>query len=254
MKKYYLFFLIIAIGVLWSCDKQEVNDLVAPNLEMNGFSYIKVVQVSPTFRQIHGHRDSINIYVNNQKVNGTFLTYNSFFPASTSLYAAVPSGTQTIRLTLHGVQNPDSITLFTLTKNLDANSYYSFIITDSVKTQTESKQMWLKDEFNLTDSLHYTMRFVHAVLNDSATVDVYSMRNASNIFTNIAPGTATPFRSFNYTLQTDTLIVRTAGTQTEIARINNITLSRTRAYTLLYKGQRGVTGTRARSLVTYISN
>jgi hypothetical protein len=122
--------------------------------------------------------------------------------------------------------------------------------------------MWLKDNFALTDTSNFTIRFVHAVLNDPGAVDIYSFRRATNIFTNISPAKATPFLSLPYDLATDTFYVRPTGTLTDIAKVTVATGSpganttnRGRAHTLLYRGHFGVTtGTKVRALTIFANN
>ncbi len=261
MKKYIsIIIFVCAVWALASCKK--TLELVDPVSKTDGVAFLKVVDASPNFRQVFKGSDSFNIYVNGVKINGSQLTYNSIFPVSTSLYAAVPAGPQSIRITVNGRVNPDSITLGSFNKTLEAGSYYSFIITDEALTANESRQMFIKDNFALTDTNNFTLRFVHAVLNDPVAVDVYSYRRATNIFTNISPASATPFLNFSYTvplsLSTDTLSVRATGTQTDIAKVfvnvaNSIFLNRGRAYTVLYKGQLGNTS-KPRSLLLYTNN
>jgi hypothetical protein len=255
MKKYIsLIILSCVIGLIWSC--KEKLELVSPTSSPDGLAYIKIAQFSPNFRQVFNNRDSFNIYANAVKLNGTFLTYGSFFPSAANLYAAVPAGTTALRITLNGVTTPDSLTLATVTKDLTAGAYYSFILTDSVLKTTESRQIFLQDNFARTDTNHFTIRFVHAVLNDTLgkNVDIYSLRLAANIFTNIAPGTTTPFISEPYNFISDTLIVRRAGIAFELARLSTVALpiGRERAYTLIYKGNAAnTTAPKGRSLVYY---
>ena len=245
--------------VLWSChDKLE---LVAPTSGTDGQAFIKFAQVSPSFRQVLNNRDSFNIYVNGAKLNGSFLTYGSIFPSTSNLYAAVPAGTIAIRITVNGVATPDSITLATFTKTMTAGSYYSFMISDSLLNSADAKQIFVEDKFAITDTTHYTVRFAHTILNDTLgkNVDVYSMRLAANMFSNISPGTITPFASEPYSLLADTIIVRRAGTNFELTRYatnnatNGILFARQRAYTLLYKGTSGTTGTKPRTLSNIVN-
>ena len=148
-------------------------------------AYLKVADFSTSFRQIVNGRDSFNVYVNGNKVNGTFMTYGSFFP--TTLYAGVPAGPQSIRITVNGIATPDSITLASFNKTLTAGAYYSFILTDSLLKTDESKQIFVQDNFALTDTLHFSLRFIHAILNDTAgkNVDIYSNQDMQQIFSAI---------------------------------------------------------------------
>jgi len=256
MKKYIS---IITIAVccitmlIGSCSKKD--DATAPTTSPNGNAFIKISQFSPNFRQTFNNRDSFNIYVNNVKVNGTFLTYGSIYPSVTNLYAAVPAGPAAIKISIVGVNSLDSIVVSTINKTLTAGSYYSFIMTDSVLNTNESKQIFLQDNFVRSDTSHFTVRFVHAILNDTTgkNVDVYSTRLASNVFSNISPGTVTPFIAEPYNLIADTLIVRRAGSAFELARLSTVAtaINRERAYTLVYKGTPLTTGTKPRSLIFF---
>lgn len=246
------------IGLMWACNKQtELTAKYTTANDQGYVAYIKIVDAAPAFRQVFNGSDSFSVYLNGPRVNGTFLSYNSIFPTTTNLYAAVPAGPQNIRITVAGKTLLDS-TLATINKNLTPGSYYSFIITDSALSTNEAKQMWLTDNFAFTDTSSINVRFVDAVINDPVSVDVYSYKKGANIFSNIKPATATTFITLPYT-STDTIYVRNAGTQTEITRLavvsgTSTAINRTRAYTLLYKGQNGATGTKARALTFYANN
>ncbi len=258
MKKYIFITSIAACCMtllVWSCSKKD--DATAPTTSPNGNAFIKISQYAPNFRQTFNNRDSFNIYINNVKVNGTFLTYGSVYPSVADLYAAVPAGAAAIKISIVGVNSLDSVVVSTINKTLTAGNYYSFIITDSVLNTNESKQIFLQDNFVRSDTSHFTVRFVHAILNDTTgkNVDVYSTRLASNVFSNISPGTVTPFISEPYNLISDTLIVRRAGSPFELARISTVAtaINRERAYTLVYKGTPLAAGNKPRSLV-YFAN
>jgi hypothetical protein len=154
------------------------------------------------------------------------------------------------------VLTPDSIAVVSLSKTLEPGKYYSLIITDSILNSNNNKQIFTQDNFVISDTNTFTMRFVHAILNDSAdkNIDIYSTRRAGNIFSNISPGTVTDFKSQPYNFITDTIIVRRAGGIFELARFSTATnpLARQRAYTLMYKGTPSTTtAPKGRSLVTF---
>ena len=244
-------------GLIWSCSKKI--ELVSATSNPAGLAYIKIVEFSPNFKGVTNYRDSFNVFVNGLKLNGGFLTYGAAFPTSTDSYAAVPPGSQTVRLALSGVNTPDSITLATFTKTLNAGTYYSFIITDSLLSNSESKQIFVQDNFVRSDTTHFTLRFVHAILNDTLgkKVDVYSTRLGANIFSNISPGTVTAFTTQPYNFVADTLIVRRAGIPFELARLSTVAnpLARERAYTLIYKGTPNTTtAPKGRALVYFLNN
>src|SRR5882757_4987537 len=156
MKKYIFNTLAfcIAAGVLWSCTK---NDEISPVTGIDGLAYVKIAQFSPNFRQVTTGRDSFNVYVNNVKVNGPVISYGTFYPTISNLYAAVSPGIKQFRFSFNGVNTIDSSTFAYFSKTLTAGSYYSLILTDSLLTGTDSKQIFVQDNFVRTDTLHYSI-------------------------------------------------------------------------------------------------
>jgi len=141
-----------------------------------------------------------------------------------------------------------------LDKNLEPGKYYTFFITDSLKAQQD--KIWVSDvNFLPTDTTQYKVRFAHMILNDSAgkKADVYSFRQAANIFSNVSPGTVSDYIALPTPAISDTLSIRRTGTGFELARINGVSYVKTRLYTILYKGSPATTGTnvRARSVIVY---
>ena len=241
-------------GLMWSCSKSSDN--TAATIGTDGYAFLKVSQFAPNFRGVFNNRDSFNVYVNNAKFTGAYLTFNSTYPTVSNLYATVPAGASTIKLLVVGTTGLDSVVVATLNKTFTAGGYYSLLITDSILNVSDSKQIFVQDNFVRSDTTHYTIRFAHTILSDTAgkTVDVYSNRLKTNIFSNISPGTVTPFVAEPYNFISDTLIVRRSGTNFELARVPTVAtpLARERAYTLSYKGLPATTtGTKARSLVYY---
>ena len=123
-KNISILILVCTLGLLWSCKKEL--ELASPVSGTDGLAFLKIIDASPNFRQVFKGSDSFNVYVNGVKINGSQLTYNSIFPSTTNLYAALPAGPQSIRISVNGKINPDSITLASFNKTLTPNSYYSF--------------------------------------------------------------------------------------------------------------------------------
>jgi hypothetical protein len=257
MKKYFSLLIFITAGLLIiSACKKDFTKFTNEPLFIGDQAFLRVMHVSPNFRAVQNKPDSFNIYVGANKINGSLFTYNGAFPATainSNTYAAVPSGSQAIRLSLQGVNNIDSVTIMQLDKNLEAGKYYTFFITDSLKAQQD--RIWVNDiNFLPTDTSQFKVRFAHMILNDTAgkKVDVYSFRQAANIFTNISPGTVTDYVAIATPSIIDTISVRRTGTGFELARLNGVSYVKTRLYTILFKGSPGLTtGTKARSVIVY---
>lgn len=270
MKKYLsiLFISVLAVFFYTSCKKDRTH---LQGIATTNSAYLKVVHAAPGFRAVFNMPDSFNIMVGDQRLfaanptsnttpataPATPFTYNSAFPSNTTnTYAAVPAGSQGIRLVVRGSVNFDSITIATIPKNLVPGNYYTLIITDSITTVPDLSKIWIADAFTLPSQGNYMLRFVHAVMNDTAgkKVDVYSFRNGANIFSNVSPGDVSGFATFPIPASvTDSFSVRRAGTTFELARLNTVSITNnSRIYTLLYRGNGTLTsGTKARGLVVY---
>jgi hypothetical protein len=232
-------------------------------IELENKAYLKVIHAAPGFTQVFNAPDNFNVLVggtaSSQRIVASF-TYNSAFPANTlntNTYAAVPAGAQDIRLVTRGTVNIDSTPIAVFPKNLTAGSYYTLIITDSITTPPAASKIFTQDAvFRPTDG-NYTVRFIHAVMNDTAgrTVDIYSARQAGNLYTNVAPGTVRDFLVLPRTSNlSDTLIVRRSGTMQELARLNGVSFSNRRVYTIIYRGNTTITAStnvRARGIIVH---
>jgi hypothetical protein len=257
MKKYILILFTAALGVIIfnSCKKIKGH----PNVKsLDNTAYLKVIHAAPGFAAVFNAPDNFNIVVggvNGQRIAAA-LTYNSAFPSNTTntnTYAAVPSGSQDIRLVLKGVVNIDSVGIATIPKNLEAGNYYTLVITDSITTTPDYSKIFTQDVFPIPVPGTYLVRFIHAVMNDTAgkKVDVYSFRAGANIFTNLSPGNVTGFNLTNYNTIPDTISIRRSGTTFELARVNNIPFNSERVYTICYRGDKLSTGTKPRGAFIY---
>jgi hypothetical protein len=275
--KLNIFVLSAIILAFMACEKKY--DWVGEQELVNGSkSYIKFVHASPSFRIIHGAQDTFNINVNGKKINSAALTYNGMWPFSvnattnsiTATYAAVEPGPNTIRLVVPGVNYRDSTVIFEMTKELAAGGKYTFLLTDSVKMDRDSSKIFVRDPDDEISTLpnFISIRFIHAVLNDTAgtTVNISSYARNANLITNVKPGTTTVYSRITLPGTVDTFYVRRyavgapANTGLILAKIPfNSAIAggganERRSYTLYYKGDANLaSGTKGRSLSTYIN-
>lgn len=255
-----IFLLGLLATTIISCKKELQEDAVT-QLMTEENAYIKVVHASPNYTAITGQPDVFNFLVSGAKVNGAPIAYSGMFPAQTTGYIGVTPGLHWFKVSRNGVNTNDSITVHTFQKVLKPGQRYSYIVTDSLRSNTESRGMLLEDNFNDPAPGNYAVRFVHALLNDTVgkTVDVYSYRRKANIFSNIKIGQATSFIEYG-PAGNDTLSIRRPGVTTwgnnvgELARFNGIPFSSTRVYTVVYRGlTTATTGTKARGLLYYLN-
>jgi hypothetical protein len=268
MKFNIIFTAVIAIIVFaWIGCTRDLPSY-APYTGTGTEAFIKVVHAAPSVRTIFGVPDSLNLYVGSVKVNAIAantanghivgLSYGGIYPTTTNSYTAVPSGAQSIRLTVNGISTQDSVTIVTLQKNLIPGGYYSLIVTDSVNSARDSSKIWLQDVPPVPTAgrgfVYY--RFINAVMNDTAgtTVDLYSQRRNQILFPKVAIGSTTAFTSFPTMLGVlDTLYVRRTGTTNILAKLlPTASLTDQRMYTFIYEGNTiAATGTKVKALISY---
>ncbi len=261
MKKIITYTLLIASGMmlLTACTKQ--TDLVANYTLGSDKAFVRVIHVAPSFRTFYNAPDSLNIYVNFNRVSNTFISFGGQFPVSGTTqngYFGVNPGVNNLTFSFGGKlkENGDSIPFSLSDRSYAKGSYYSIIITDNYYSNVDSVKMILEDKFTTPNKSNYSMRFVHAVLNDTAgkNIDVYSKRRGANIVSNIKPGQVVDFQNIPLeSTASDTLFVRRAGTLNVLSTLNGASFTDQRVYTMIYRGDGKLTsGTKARSLATYI--
>lgn len=268
MKKYILvpgIILVAAIIGFVSCKRDFA--LKNPVTTTEGTAFLRIIDVSPNFRNIYGLPDSFNVYVNGVKITGytagtpLIMTYNAIYPnVSTNYgYVSVPAGTMEIELTI-GAVKPDSVTIKAFTKTLVANQMYTFMITDSLNSTRDSSKIFVQDSYAAAPTSYFNLRFIHAVLNDTVgkAIDIWSTRANRYIFSNIKPGAISSFTAYPYNATySDTLYVRRSdATHFPLDTLNTVNFSNMRTYTLYYKGDGTTRNTTAnpkgRHLATYL--
>ena len=246
MKKINLYFALAALAVVTgflSCKRDMALRDPAVAASANS-AFISMIDVAPNLNTVLGFKaDTFNVLLNGIKSTGftsgtaPVMTFSGIYPvAGTAVgYAEVPAGDQTVKF-VRGVNTLDSVVFLTFTESMQPKSYYTLLITDSIKSGSDAARMFLKDNFTPVDSLSYNLRFVNAVLNDTAGVDIWSARQANTIFSNVKPGAVVDFTKFNASWTPDTLLCRRAGTKVALDTLLTQNFNGLRTYTLVYKG------------------
>lgn len=259
---------IVAICVTVSCYYSCKRDytMKSPVYTTEGKSYIKIIDASPNFRKIFNQPDSFNVLINGNKITGytpgsaVFMTYSTIFPTAASSYgyAAIDPGTSVVKLSL-GISNPDSVQIATFTKTFLPDKYYTFMITDTMGSTRDSAKKFISDVYSPVPVGYYNLRFIHAVLNDTAgkAIDIWSTRANRYVWTNIKPDSITSFSQWAYNpILNDTFIVRRTGTPAIILdTLSAASFSNQRTYTLFYRGDGTIglnTNLKRRHLATYV--
>ena len=243
MKRYIPFLTVIAaVAVLFYSCKRDFT-VAAKTTGIGSNAFLKIIHASPNFRKIlapDSIPDSVNVFLGSVKINAGFLQYGATWPTSGIGYAAVTPGPQMIRVVVNGVTNPDSITVTSFQRTLEAGKYYTLVITDSIKSPRDSSKIWIQDAFPSPTAGPGTfyLRFTHAVMDGiTDTVDLYSLRRNQVFFSKIKMDSTTPFTSFSTILNSqDTVYVRKSGTGTILAKLPTITFGDQQFYSLYYAG------------------
>ncbi|WP_298299375.1 hypothetical protein [Hydrotalea sp.] len=275
-----IFVIVTFFAAIFACKKTFIINTPYQVLD-SSMAYLKIVHASPFFRRATGAQDTFNVFVGNIRLNNTpFLTYNGIFPNAvnptsssiTNTYMAVPAGLQQFHFSIPGVLNQDSVQLFSFSKKLNPGSFYTLLITDSMLSKRDSSKIFIQDIFSTPLQGNISLRFIHAVLNDTAgkTVDVFSYARNATILTKITPDSATAFQTLGYnTGVIDTFYVtRSLATgqpsntplanRTILAKLpfatNTTGAAPQRVFTLYYKGDANTaTGKKPRTIASYIN-
>ena len=259
----------MATVVCFSCKKNQ-NKVADYSITDSTLAHIKIIDASDSFRKVtKGMPDSFNVYVNGERVTSSTsapavpsMTFGAIFPglaSAGSAYLTVSPGSASIRLSYDGVVNADSVTILSLTKTLVPGGYYTFMITDSLLSTRDSNRIFVRDYYKTPVPGYVNLRFINAVINDTAgkTVDLWSYARNAAVLTKIKPDSVTSFQSLGINSGvSDTFYVRRTGTTLNLAKLLFPPVGQTasqRTYTLFYYGDGNLTGTakKARTLGYY---
>jgi len=266
MKKTYIipgFLTIAALCCLFAC-KRDMELKNKPGYPA-GTALIKFIDVAPNLGSVlNNNADTFNILINGQKVTGftpgtlSAMVFGATYPfaGTGNGYASVPAGNVEIKL-VKGFNTLDSVVLATLHATLEADKYYSLIITDSINSPRDSSKIFVNDAFIPLTPGYFGLRFVNAALNDTGNVDIWSTRNNRTIFSGAKPGSISAFTSQFYTsILSDTLFVRRSGTLIGLDTLVTVNFANNRSYTIVYKGNALTNKTsdpKRRHLINYLN-
>ncbi len=257
MKHILSMLLITATAItIASCDKDREE--VLPQNYTDNKSYIKILHTYTALTPsaaTPAAGPSVNIFVNNEKINATPIDFGGSFPSSAG-YAAVPAGiNQSIKIVLNraGGSLPTD-TLSNNLYNLAVGGYTTIFLADSFPNPTQQNPIVLPfgETVIKTKREFYKMRFVNMIANTD-TLEIFSKQ----LNTVVMPGTRFKFASdwveLPLTRKNDTLQLRKVGTTTVISDIKTWNPSTERIYTVYGRGTTTGTGTRARTLLSYLN-
>jgi len=218
-----------------SCVKETGKEVATEQTDFSSKAFVQVYNgtVNTTARNY--------VYVDGNAVNGASMGYGASFPVtSTPAYFSITSGVKAflIRDTLIGSTQPP----MSFAENFEASKYYSIFMYD---TGTTVKQKTVLNNIVIPTDTSARLRFAYFAYSSNAipAVDIFSVKRNANIFSNVSVTEVTDFISFD-SRKTDTLIVRVAGSGTDLL---NRTVSGTPPVTTFSPVQLILTPTRLRN-------
>ena len=195
------------------------------------------------------------VFIDNVLASGTATGYaaSSLYPGTSPAYMTVTPGSRTINI--KDTLLTTTQTSVSVTGNLEAGAKYTLF---SYDTLNNAKALLVKDNIVIPADTTSRVRFANMIFSATAipNVDIFSVRRAQNIFTNIALNGVTDFIPFfSGSPISDTLHVRAAGTTTNLASLNGFNPIRQRSYTLVFRGRYQTTGSTgvARTLTSFLT-
>ena len=242
MKKYIiksLAFASFAVILFAACKK----DLTLFHTEQQDLSNKAMVKVySSTLGASRNY-----VYFDNLPVTGAGISYGNLFP-SVSFYAAIRPGNLSVEIRdtlLTTTQNA-----IRYSSNFQAGKYYTIFTYDTLNA---AKQVTVEDKIVVPNDTTARIRFANMIYSKTAVpaVDIYSIKQKANIFTNVPVTSVTDFIPFASDIA-DTLFVRATGTTTDLTQLNAIVAREKRSYTVVFRGvYQLTTGTLARTLTNF---
>lgn len=183
----------------------------------------------------------VNAATNTSTFTNTFV-YGGVYPPTTA-YAFLPPGGRNFRFTMNRITGGTYAPIagdevFNSTVAFTAGKMYSMFIADPYPTPTT---YLIEDKFEEPGRDHYAVRFINLCGDIPTRFDVTSARHGK-IFSNVGFRDVKDFLHLTVPTTSDTIYLKTAGTNTIISQVNTFSAGSQRVYTMYARGKTGVTG------------
>jgi Domain of unknown function (DUF4397) len=258
--KYLITAFILSSFLFLSCKKIKEDVLKTSN---NNTSYaaeaaIKFVNsyaaTTPTGGAT-GSGPSVDIYVNNNKINATAVSYGSTFPAPAAYasVSALPNTSIKVVLNRAGTSNPNSDILYNGNFFLIPGTYSTLFLVDTFPYVNvySPNGMVVNDSLTSAKEEFHQVRFANMMATTDA-LEVYSKNYQRVIlggtyFKNVSRWVELPLIR-----KVDTLQLRRVGTTTVLAELRPFQAASQRVYTVFSRGDiNTASGTRPRTLSVF---
>jgi Domain of unknown function (DUF4397) len=264
MQKYKLILFLTACTTFCSCER--TTELLDENIrfqysDTSANASVKFINAFPSLTPAltANAGPSVVIFMDGKKLNGTTsaaanaFIYNSTFPVNTS-YSLLPALNHTFHFIMNrytaGVFAPASgDTVFRAASTLAAGKKYSFFLVDTVQNPGV---LIKEDNWTVPQQDKYQVRYANLVANPNERVDVFSIRQNANIFTNVGYKEIANYVELPVPAIADSLIIRFAGTMNVRDTLKAFFPTPQRVYTWYSRGKTGITG--RTPATTFVSN
>ncbi|MBL7703511.1 MAG: hypothetical protein JNM14_14765 [Ferruginibacter sp.] len=259
MRNKFKILVTAAISILFinSCYEKNTSLTTLQINAANNIAYVKFINtyaasnpstVSPSAGP------SVNIFVNDVKINAAPLAYGGSFPLSPAYTGVAPGLAINIKVILNRTNNTPVAGDTISNKNYDlgVNSYTTFYIADTTPNPTPFNPFVVPIQELITDAPvnFYRARFVNMIPSND-TLEVFSKRLNAVIFNGQLYKNASPTVELPIPAVSDTFQLRkVSAPATVLATINTFLPTSSRTYTVYCTGH--ITGTpRARVLTSF---
>ncbi len=244
---------ILSCAIFYSCER--TTELLDENIR---FQYsdttvnasVKFIHAFPSITPALATNAGPNvvIFASGKKLNGTTsaalnsFIYDRTYPINTS-YSLLPASGHTFHFIMNrytaGLFAPAAgDTVFRATSTLAAGKKYSFFLVDT----TQNPGVLIKeDNWTVPQLGRYQVRYANLVANPNERVDVFSIRQNANIFTNIGYKEVSNYAELPVPTLADSLIIRFTGTLNARDTLKAFFATPQRVYTWYSRGKTGVT-------------
>ena len=248
---------VLGILIINSCYKTNDSSTVININPANDIAYVKFVNTytSPNPTTVTpAAGPSVNVFVNNVKINAAAIGYGGSFPLSPSYAGIAPGLAINIKVILNRTNNTPVAgdTLSNKNYDLGVNSYTTFYVTDTTPNPTPFNPFIVPIQELVTNAPvgSFRARFVN-MIPSADTLEVFSKRLNAVIFSGQLYKNATQTVELPTFTISDTFQLRkVSAPATVLASLNGFLPTSSRVYTIYCTGN--ITGTpRARALTSF---
>ncbi|MBL0182815.1 MAG: DUF4397 domain-containing protein [Chitinophagaceae bacterium] len=244
--------------VAGSCFKKDDSITILDVGYANDMAYLKFINVYTALTPsaaTPAAGPSVNVFINDVKINAAAVSYGGLFPAAPAYTAVQPALGTNIKVIISRATAPVAgDTLINKNYDLGANSYTTVYLTDSTPNPTPQSPYFLPFAEQISNAKvgYFKARFVN-MIPSTDTLEVFSKRLNAVMFPGTRYKNASDMIEIPTFLLSDTLQLRkVSAPATILGTINGFTGTSARVYTVYCTGN--ITATPRARLLTSFTN